>query len=278
MPEHSAMTFLELMAAGSLERARQLRIRARRVGLETRAADTPPPPTLRLHPDGFDLIAEIKRRSPSEGPLGVQTPVVARARSYAEAGATAVSVLTEPDEFAGELSDIRSVSGAIDVPVMRKDFLVDPIQITEARAAGAGGVLLIAAILPGDRLIEMADAASAAGLFSLIEAFDAGELERAGQAARRNRSGRARSLVGLNARDLRTLQVDPDRLRDLAPRLPVDVPAVAESGMNDATDVIAVSRAGYRAALVGTALMRADDPGRLIEAMLRAGRNPGAAG
>jgi indole-3-glycerol phosphate synthase len=277
VPEETKVPFLDRMVAASTERARLLRGRADTRELRARCADLPTAPALQLSPTGFDLIAEIKRRSPSEGALTDGVSVTEQAHLYEDSGAAAVSVLTEPAAFSGRLEDLQAAASAVRVPVMRKDFLVDPAQVLEARAAGGGGVLLIVAILGEARLGEMLGAVAETGMFALIEAFDAEDLERAGRAAATGEALGARCLVGLNARDLRTLRVDPDRIACLAGQLPPSAHGVAESGLRSPEDAAAVAGLGYDAALVGTALMRAREPGHLIEAMLVAGRNRKAA-
>jgi indole-3-glycerol phosphate synthase len=181
-------------------------------------------------------------------------------------------VVTEPSAFRGSLSDLEDAARAVKVPVMRKDFLVDPYQVLQARAAGAGVVLLILRLLDDARLVEMLDAAGQAGLAVLLEAFDADDLARA--AAVTPLAGRLGIpvLVGVNARDLDTLSVDAARLGALADALPPDVPAVAESGIRSAEDAGRLAELGYRLALVGTALMRTPDPTGLVGDLLRAGR------
>jgi indole-3-glycerol phosphate synthase len=265
------LSFLAQMADASAGRVRQARAAGSEAMLLTACRDMPPPAPLR--PGDFDLIAEVKRHSPAEGALGADTDVAGRAVSYAAAGAAAVSVLTEPARFGGGLEDLATAAGALrgaGIPAMRKDFLVDPWQVLEARAAGAGGVLLIVAMLDDGVLREMLAAAREHALFVLLEAFDEADLERAAPLARGAQD--APVLVGVNSRDLRTLAVDPERLARLAPELPAGVPAVAESGLHTADDAAAVAALGYRLALVGTALMRAEDPGALAGAMLAAGR------
>ncbi len=268
--------FLSRMARASAERAKRLLARESLATLRARAADVPPAPPLALSPTGFDLIAEIKRRSPAVGalPFGREGDgIAARARVYEAADAAAVSVLTEPTSFDGCLADLALAAGTLaTIPAMRKDFLVDPAQLFEARAAGAGGVLLIVRLLPGARLGEMIDAAQEARLFVLVEAFADGEVECAVTALRRRPPGSPVGLVGINTRDLFTLEVDPHLLVRRAGLLPVDLPVVAESGLSTAADVAAAASCGYRAALVGGALMRARDPGRLVSEMLAAGR------
>jgi len=261
----------------SARRAAAARAREPFAALRRRAHDTAPAPPLRLEPDGFDLFAEFKRRAPSAGRIatgagGDPARVARRARAYARAGAAAVSVLTEPEEFAGHLDDLTVAARAIDVPVLRKDFLVDPYQVAEARAAGAGGVLLILRLLDGARLREMLAACAEFHLFALLEAFDAAELARAGRAAGRAAGLGVNALVGVNSRDLKTLAVDGDRLRRLRRLLPAGVVCVAESGIEAPAGARAVAAMGYDAALVGTALMRAPRPGLLARRILAAGR------
>lgn len=270
--------FLIDMVKGS--RARAEALRARRGDDEWRelAAAAPPPPVLTLDPSGFDLIAEIKLRSPAEGRLASAAEagdIAARAEAYARAGACAVSVLTEPSRFGGDLAHLETAARALaplGVPAMAKDFLVDPAQVAAARLAGAGGVLLILRILEDDRLLEMVELARGLGMFSLVEAFDAADLERAralfGQSHRRSPP----TLIGLNARDLATLAVDRGRLEALAGDFPDGLPAVAESGLATPADTAAAAAWGYALGLVGTALMRAPDPASQLAAMLAAGR------
>jgi indole-3-glycerol phosphate synthase len=260
------------MATLSAERVRKARARRGEAELLDACRLAPAPPPLRL--ERFDLVAEIKRSSPAEGALEADADVAARAVGYAAAGAAAVSVLTEPARFGGSLDDLGAAACALyprGVPAMRKDFLVAPWQVLEARAAGAGGVLLIVAMLADAALDELLAAAREQGLFVLLEAFDETDLERAapwlGAAP-----GVPPVLVGVNSRDLRTLAVDPDRLARLAPRLPPGLPAVAESGLHTAADAAAAAALGYRLALVGTALMRAANPEALAAAMIAAGR------
>ena len=240
-------------------------------------------PDRAVHPidrNRFDLIAEIKERSPAEGDLsGRQLPRADRARSYARAGAAAISVLTEPARFAGELAHLAEVVDAVEefgTPVMRKDFLVAPVQISEARAAGASGVLLIAAMLDDAELATMLDCAFDLDMFVLLESFDSVDLERTAHLLQkpryREQAARARLLVGVNSRDLRTLAVDPLRLQRFASALPAAAVGVAESGLQTADDAAGVAGLGYGMALVGTALMKSADPEGLISDMLAAGR------
>lgn len=234
---------------------------------------------------GFDVIAEIKERSPAEGNLSAQNLArAARARCYAEAGAAAISVLTEPDRFDGDLSHLAEVVDAVSeygVPVMRKDFLVDAMQIREAKSVGASGVLLIAAILDDKELTEMLECAFDLDLFVLLESFDSVDLERSAHLLQKTRIREQaklnRFLIGVNSRNLRSLAVDPLRLERFAPALPSGAVGVAESGQRTADDAARVAELGYPMALVGTALMQAADPGALISEMLAAGRKVAAA-
>lgn len=228
----------------------------------------------------FDLIAEIKERSPAEGSLVAPGENRAkRARLYAEAGAAAISVLTEPTRFGGSLSHLTEVVAALSsspVPVMQKDFFVDPRQIQEARAAGASGVLLIVALQDDRQLDGMLDCAFEHSLFVLLESFDEADLARTARLLQVERyagyAATGQLLIGINTRNLRTLAVEPGRLEALAPLLPEHAICVAESGLQDAADARAVAALGYRMALVGTSLMRAPDPAALVSRMLLAGR------
>jgi indole-3-glycerol phosphate synthase len=267
--------FLEDMARSSAARAAEAARREPIAALERRARATAPAPPLRLSPSGFDIVAEIKLRSPAVGAL--QDPArdrLGRIEAYARGGAAAVSVLTEPSRFDGALEHLReaaAILAPLGVPVMRKDFLVDPYQVLEARAAGAGGVLLILRMLRRERLAEMLEIASEHGLFALLEAFDDRDLDLAGEllAGSRPRDG---VLVGVNCRDLTSLRVVPERFAQLAPRLPPGVPAVAESGVATPADAERVRGLGYRLALIGTALMGREDADSLLAEMLSAAR------
>jgi indole-3-glycerol phosphate synthase len=266
--------FLEQMAAASRERVRAARAACPAPRLLARARETPRPPRLRLQAGGFDLIAELKLRSPAAGRLGDHSEDVAgRVSAYARAGAAAVSVLTEPTRFDGRLEHLRRAAEALSplgIPAMRKDFLVDAYQVIEARAAGAGGVLAIIRMLADAQLEELVHQARALELFVLLEAFDERDLERLDRLL--GRLGGAGLLAGVNSRDLATLQVVPSRLEQLARCLPTGIPRVAESGIGSAEDARRAAEAGYDLALVGSALMSGDDPAALAGAMLSAAR------
>ena len=266
--------FLTQMAASSGARAEAARRECSEERMLERARAAPPAAAFDASSGPFRLIAELKLRSPAVGALGSSaTDVAARVRAYAEAGAAAVSVLTEPQRFDGDLAHLRCAAEALaplGVPAMRKDFLVDPYQIAEARAAGAGGVLLIVRMLPDALLDAMIARTRLLGLFALLETFDAPDIERL--RALTARVGSAGLLAGLNSRDLSTLEVVPSRLEALAPLLPETLPRVAESGVSSPEDAHRMGRAGYDLALVGSALMRTPDPAALVAAMTAAGR------
>jgi len=232
-------------------------------------------PVLPLRLGDFDVIAEIKDQSPAEGALAAaDSDRIERARQYAAGGAAAISVLTEPSRFAGDLEHVADVVDAVpDTPVMRKDFLIDTVQILEARAAGASGVLLIVTMLSDKKLREMLDCAREHGMFVLLESFDENDLSRTAallSSADQEQAEKGQLLFGVNTRNLRTLAVDGDRLETLASSLPAGR-CVAESGLHTAADARQVAGWGYSMALVGTALMRSDDPAQLIAAMKAAG-------
>jgi indole-3-glycerol phosphate synthase len=273
--------FLDEMSRASSQRVAAARRTEPMATLERRAQATPPPPRLRLSPAGFDVIAEIKLRSPAAGVLGAASDDwLGRAAAYARAGAAAVSVLTEPTRFDGSLSHLEAVAAAVrgqGVPAMRKDFLVDPYQVCEARAAGAGGVLIILRMLSRAQIVELLDAARQWQLFVLLEAFDAADLALAANLAQpcavpgEPVLGEP-VLVGVNSRDLQTLEVVPERFAALAPLLPRGVPAVAESGVGDAGSAAEMRRLGFSVALIGTALMVCDEPAHLLAEIFAATR------
>jgi indole-3-glycerol phosphate synthase len=273
--------FLATMAASSRARTEAARRVQPAAELDARIAGLAAPPPLR-RTGGFGLIAELKLRSPAVGALSgseAEADVAARVAQYAAAGAAAVSVLTEPTRFDGALAHLQEAAATLaarGVPAMRKDFLVDPYQVLEARAAGAGGVLVILRMLGRPALEALIDSALEQALFVLLEAFDAADLRLAQELVAARSTRAAQLLVGVNCRDLTTLQVVPGRLEALAPMLagafPPEVARVAESGVASAADAARVAAAGYDLALVGSALMTGPDPAALAAAMLAAGR------
>jgi len=270
--------FLREMASASRARLKVSKAETPEHVLRNRASILPPAPRLQLHPQRFDLIAEIKLRSPAAGQLKAQDHELgARASEYASAGAAAVSVLTEPTRFDGTLAHLKQAVDALAAaatPAMRKDFLVDPYQIIEARAAGAGGVLVILRMLSRGQTDDLIVEAREQQLFVLLEAFDEGDIEAMHEiVARHGGNGASPLLAGLNCRDLTSLQVVPGRLEALVDLLPGSIPRVAESGLETPDDARRLAAAGYQLALVGSALMRAPNHAALIGAMLAAGRH-----
>lgn len=221
--------------------------------------DAPRDPMPHLRAPGSSVIAEVKRRSPSKGDLAEITDPAALARQYAAGGAAAISVLTEGRRFGGSLDDLRAVRAAVDVPLLRKDFLVEPYQVLEARAAGADLVLLIVAALDDDLLHRLHDQARELGMTALVEVHDEVETERA--------VALGAELVGVNARNLKTLEIDQATFGRLAPLVPDDRVKVAESGVFGPSDVERHVREGARAVLVGEALVKDGDPEGAVRAM-----------
>ena len=214
--------------------------------------------------DTLSVIAEFKRRSPSAGAIRDDDPG-ARARAYREAGASAVSVLTDPDAFGGSLEDLQAASRASSLPILMKDFVVDPVQIRAGWAAGASAVLLIVRCLEQTRLHRLYEETRSLGLDALVEVHDAAELDRA--------LALEEAIVGINNRDLDTLDTDRRRAAALLPNVPPGRIAVAESGYLEPAH-LAELRGQADAVLIGTALMRAPDPA----AFLRAAAEPVLAG
>jgi len=221
--------------------------------------DPPRDPMPHLRSAGSSVVAEVKRRSPSKGDLAEIPDPAQLARRYAAGGAAAISVLTEQRRFGGSLDDLRAVRAAVDVPLLRKDFLVEPYQVLEARAAGADLVLLIVAALDDDTLRRLHDQARELGMAVLVEVHDEQEAGRAVDLGA--------ELVGVNARNLKTLDVDPDTFGRLAPLLPADRVLVAESGVTSQVDVKRYVAEGARAVLVGEALVKDGDPEGAVRAM-----------
>lgn len=204
-------------------------------------------------------IAEVKRASPSAGEIADRDPGV-QAKAYAAAGAAVISVLTEPVHFDGSLADLRSVRISCDIPVLRKDFLIHPSELIESRAAGADAVLLIAACLSANELIAMLAMAGDLGLGTLVETHSDADLEKV--------LGTDAHVIGVNARDLETLEVDVERALVHLSRIPSDRLAVMESGIATREHVVAAVEAGASGILVGEALMRAEDPGAKLRELM----------
>lgn len=221
------------------------------------------------------VIAELKRRSPSKGTLNAGLEAAGRASLYAECGARALSILTEPEEFGGSTQDLLDVSRRVSVPLLKKDFHVAESQVWEARANGASAILFIARALPPDRLPVLVRAARAAGLDALVEIRTDEELARAVDTEA--------AAIGVNARDLETLEIEPWVTERLIPKIPSDRVRIAESGMSNAADVERVASFGADAVLIGSALSSSADPRATLAALcavprLARGRAGGRAG
>jgi len=210
--------------------------------------------------DRLNVIAECKRRSPSRGVLRAEYDPVAIARGYADAGAAAISVLTEPTFFDGSLGHLEAVREAVDLPLLRKDFIVSEYQLLEAKLAGADAVLLIVAALGASELRALAARATELGLDTLVEVHDQAELATAVDAGAR--------IIGVNNRNLRTLEVDVKASESVIERMPADVIAVSESGLRTADDLSRLRQRGYRAFLIGERLMTVADPGQALRELL----------
>jgi indole-3-glycerol phosphate synthase len=210
--------------------------------------------------DSVNVIAECKRRSPSKGVLRADYDPVAIAKAYEAAGAAALSVLTEPTFFDGSLAHLGAVRAAVALPILRKDFIVSEYQLLEAKAGGADAVLLIVAALRPVELKVLHDHARRYGLDALVEVHDEHELAIAVDAGAR--------IIGVNNRNLRTLDVDVHASERLIAQMPADVVAISESGLKSAEDLTRLRRLGYRAFLIGERLMTAADPGEQLKALL----------
>jgi indole-3-glycerol phosphate synthase len=261
------MSFLDQILARKRAEVDERRTALPERELRARAAGAPAPRRFEaaLSPRGgpIRIVAEVKRASPSAGAIDAGLDAPGQARRYAAAGAAAVSVLTDGPGFGGSLDDLRAVRAAVDLPLLRKDFVLDRYQLLEARAAGADAALLIVAALEPEALRRLIDGCGELGLAALVEVHDPGEAERAVLAGAR--------LVGVNNRDLRTFAVDLATSERILPALPEGVKGVAESGVRTPADVRRLRRAGAANLLVGEALVRAADPGRLVAELAAAG-------
>ncbi|QCX27205.1 indole-3-glycerol phosphate synthase TrpC [Nocardioides jishulii] len=225
--------------------------------------DAPRDPMPHFAAPGSSVIAEVKRSSPSKGHLADIPDPADLAAAYARGGAGAISVLTEERRFKGSLDDLRAVRAAVDVPILRKDFIVESYQLVEARAAGADLALLIVAALDDDTLRRLHDEARELGLTVLVEVHDEAETERA--------VALGAELIGVNARNLKTLAVDDATFSRLAPLIPDDRVKVAESGINSPADVAGFVSQGARVVLVGEALVKDGDPENAVRTMTGVG-------
>jgi indole-3-glycerol phosphate synthase len=224
--------------------------------------------------DGFGVIAEVKRRSPALGDLNTQSLSIAeRVGTYAQCGASAISVLTEPEHFLGDLTDLRTARiHALNTPLMRKDFIVDPYQVVEGKAYGASGVLLIVRMLDAATTRACLSMAMQLEMFVVLECFDADDIKQLNTVLDVWQGPKEHCLIGVNSRNLATLQVIPSQLASLVTTLPQDFLKVAESGLESPADARRLAELGYDLALVGTALMRAPAPGDLLSLMVKSGQ------
>lgn len=235
-----------------------------------KAAAATAPPALNaaaaLRADGIGVIAEVKRASPSKGELSTITDPAELARAYQDGGARVISVLTEERRFKGSLADLDAVRRAVQIPILRKDFIVGPYQIHEARAHGADVVLLIVAALDQNTLASLLDRTESLGMTALVEVHDEEEADRALEAGA--------SVIGINARNLKTLEVDRDTFARIGPGLPSHVVKVAESGVRGPSDLLAYAGAGADAVLVGEGLVTSGDPRTAVKDLVAAGTHP----
>ena len=216
--------------------------------------------------DGVKVIAEVKRSSPSKGALAIIADPAGLALDYAAGGASVISVLTERRRFGGSLEDLAAVRAAVDIPVLRKDFMVSSYQLWEARAYGADVVLLIVAALDQPTLVGLRERTESLGMTALVEVHDEAETDRAVQAGAR--------VIGINARDLKTLEVDRRTFGRLAPRVPRGIVKVAESGVRGPHDVLEYAQAGASAVLVGESLVIGGRPREAVADLIAAGAHP----
>ncbi|MGH2755097.1 MAG: indole-3-glycerol phosphate synthase TrpC [Actinomycetota bacterium] len=246
------MSFLSELLESTGARVAEARALVSEEVLEQRVAAAEPPRRFAaaLTTPATAVIAEIKRATPSRGDLDLDLDTRKLAAAYRDGGAAAISVLTEPDRFKGSLEDLAAAR-EVGLPVLRKDFIIDPWQILEARAWGADAVLLIVRI-NGDEFETLVKTTASLGMDALVEVYDENDLERAAVAGA--------SLIGINNRDLETFEVDPDRTRRLAPLVPDGATVVALSGVTTRPEVEALAAAGADAVLVGESLVTAEDP------------------
>jgi indole-3-glycerol phosphate synthase len=216
--------------------------------------------------DTVKVIAEVKRSSPSKGALAAIADPAGLAAEYESGGACLISVLTERQRFGGSLEDLAAVRGTVDVPVLRKDFVVTSYQVWEARAYGADAVLLIVAALEQEALVSLVERVQSLGMAALVEVHDETEIERAVDAGAR--------VIGVNTRDLKTLDVDRSIFARLAPKIPSGIVRIAESGVRGPHDVLDYARSGAHAVLVGESLVTGKDPRSAVADLVAAGSHP----
>lgn len=262
------MTVLDDIVAGVREDLAERQANVSLDELKARAARMRPalPVLPVLRGEDIAVIAEVKRRSPSKGDLASIADPAALASEYEAGGAHVISVLTEQRRFGGSLADLAAVRAAVDIPVLRKDFIVSSYQLWEARAYGADLVLLIVAALSQDALECLHERAQSIGLSVLVEVHDELEVQRAVAAGAQ--------IIGVNARDLRTLEVHRDQFAKVAPSIPDHVAKVAESGVRGPEDLLHYAKAGADAVLVGESLVTGRDPRDAVHQLVTAGAHP----
>lgn len=262
------MSVLDDIVAGVREDLAERQARVPLDDLKRRAESAPRPidALAVLRQGGVGVIAEVKRSSPSKGSLAAIDDPALLAQAYERGGARCISVLTEQRRFGGSLDDLAAVRAAVEVPVLRKDFIVTSYQLWEARAFGADMVLLIVAALEQPALVSLVERAESIGLLPLVEVHDRNEVARAVDAGAR--------VIGVNARDLRTLTVDLGVFAEVAPAIPDGIVRIAESGVRSPQDLLAYASDGADAVLVGEALVTQDDPAAAVQDLVSAGEHP----
>ncbi len=268
MHHNGSASVLDAIVAGVREdlAAREVQVDIAEVKRRAAAAPGPRDVLADLRAPGVGVIAEVKRASPSKGALAPIADPAELAAAYAEGGARVISVLTEQRRFGGSLADLAAVRAAVDVPVLRKDFVVTPYQVHEARAYGADLVLLIVAALEQNVLLALLDRVESLGMTALIEVHTEEECDRALEAGAR--------LIGINARNLHTLEVDRTLFGRMAPGLPPEVLRVAESGVRGPGDLLTYAGWGADAVLVGEGLVTSGDPKAAVRSLVAAGFHP----
>lgn len=264
----TSSTVLDQIIAGVLEDQAAREAKVPYAEIKAMSLDAPPAldAIAALSGPNVKVIAEVKRASPSKGDLASIPEPAELAAAYEANGASVISCLTEERRFKGSLADLQAVRAAVNIPVLRKDFIVNPYQVHEARAYGADVVLLIVAALEQERLVSLMDRIESLGMTALVEVHTHEEAERAVAAGAK--------VIGVNARNLKTLEVDMRTFADIAPGLPNTVIKVAESGIRDKHDLLAYAGAGADAVLVGEGLVTAGDPGQACKRLVVAGQHP----
>tara|TARA_A100000164_G_C21880929_1_gene760247 strand:+ start:369 stop:1217 length:849 start_codon:yes stop_codon:yes gene_type:complete len=269
-------TFLKKMAESSYERVAKAKLIESEFKLSKAAKESIAPPL--IYKNYFNIIAEIKKRSPANGMLGsANFDLESQLKSYASAKPLAVSILTESEKFKGSLDDLSVASKIMkeyNIPVMRKDFLVDPYQLLEAKKLGASGALLIASILSDDQLDTLLACAAENDLFILLESFDYHDIEKINKCALDKYINRGCSILsGVNCRNLKNLAIDFERFKELSSLLPEQTIKVAESGIEKKEHVKKIVGLGYSVALIGSILMKSPNPEQLLKDLIKTGRS-----